>query len=153
MAFLSCRMTFPADTCTVTVLTPSREKVQATLPSRVMTGCWGVGQAGGRVEQKRGPHHAAVIYMYVSEMLHTHRQTQTNGRGERRLAAARTAARSAGGRQRVPDVPAAASCHYSRLHSLLQQQLYEASATAVTMAAALQHNDESPNNKSPITHS
>lgn len=41
MVFLSCRIVFPADTCTVTVLTPSRENVQATLPSRVITGCWG----------------------------------------------------------------------------------------------------------------
>lgn len=49
MVFLSCRIVFPADTCTVTVLTPSRENVQATLPSRVITGCWGrkTGETGG----------------------------------------------------------------------------------------------------------
>lgn len=41
MVFLSCRIVFPADTCTVTVLMPSRENVYATLPSRVITGCWG----------------------------------------------------------------------------------------------------------------
>lgn len=38
MVFRSCRMAFPADTCTVTVLTPSRENVHATLPSRVIIG-------------------------------------------------------------------------------------------------------------------
>lgn len=41
MVFLSCRIVFPADTCTVTVLMPSRENVHATLPSRVITGWWG----------------------------------------------------------------------------------------------------------------
>jgi len=41
MLFRSCRIVFPADTCTVTVLMPSRENVHATLPSRVITGCWG----------------------------------------------------------------------------------------------------------------
>lgn len=83
MVFLSCRMTFPADTCTVTVLTPSREKVQAILPSRVMMGCWGSRtDEGGRGEETesggaggllaRDPHHATVISMYVSEVLRTH---------------------------------------------------------------------------------
>ncbi len=41
MVFLSCRIVFPADTCTVTVLVPSWENVHATLPSRVISGCWG----------------------------------------------------------------------------------------------------------------
>lgn len=41
MVFLSCRMEFPTDTCTVTVLMPSRGNVHDTLPSRVITGCWG----------------------------------------------------------------------------------------------------------------
>lgn len=87
MLFRSCRMTFPADTCTVTVLTPSREKVQATLPSRVMMGCWGSrtdeggrGRGGGEETESGGvggllardPHHATVIYMYVSKVLRTH---------------------------------------------------------------------------------
>lgn len=40
MVFLSCRIVFPADACTVTVLMPSWENVHATLPSRVITGCW-----------------------------------------------------------------------------------------------------------------
>lgn len=40
MVFLSCRIVFPADTCTVTLLMPSRENVHATLPSRVISGCW-----------------------------------------------------------------------------------------------------------------
>ncbi len=40
MVFLSCRIVFPADTCTVTVLVPSWENVHDTLPSRVISGCW-----------------------------------------------------------------------------------------------------------------
>lgn len=52
MVFLSCRIVFPADTCTVTVLTPSRENVQATLPSRVITGCWG--RKTGETEEAEG---------------------------------------------------------------------------------------------------
>lgn len=50
MVFLSCRIVFPADTCTVTVLMPSRENVYATLPSRVITGCWG----SEREREKKG---------------------------------------------------------------------------------------------------
>lgn len=41
MFFLSCRIVFPADTWTVTVLMPSLENVHDRLPSRVITGCWG----------------------------------------------------------------------------------------------------------------
>lgn len=82
MVFLSCRIIFPADTCTVTVLMPSRENVHAKLPSRVITGCWGRKTERYRESESHGapvrdPHHAAVIYTTeVSDTLkHTHTQS------------------------------------------------------------------------------
>lgn len=53
MFFLSCRIVFPADTCTVTVLMPSLENVHGRLPSRVITGCWGRERQG--VSRSKAP--------------------------------------------------------------------------------------------------
>lgn len=95
MVFLSCRIVFPADTCTVTVLMPSRENVHATLPSRVITGWWGrereAEEAGYRETERvrvwgfpretliNGwlTSHTAVIYTTeVSACWHTHTHEQ-----------------------------------------------------------------------------
>lgn len=54
MVFRSCRMAFPADTCTVTVLTPSRENVHATLPSRVIIGWKEKEREKERASEKKG---------------------------------------------------------------------------------------------------
>ena len=86
IVFLSCRMLFPADTCTVTVLTPSLENVHATLPSRVITGCWGRHTQIERVRVWAVPgesvisswltSHMAVVYTAeVSACWHTHKHT------------------------------------------------------------------------------
>ena len=97
MVFLSCRIVFPADTCTVTVLMPSRENVHATLPSRVITGCWGrkretrrEGRGGSQSEvvpvrdpdQRLVSHCCYLHYRGVSLLLahsHTHTHTHTLG--------------------------------------------------------------------------
>lgn len=78
MVFLSCRMVFPVDTCTVTTLIPSRENVNATLPSSVIMGC----EYSLRETLKRTPcqrscsEHANFIYMAVGEAnTHTHTDT------------------------------------------------------------------------------
>lgn len=84
MVFLSCRIVFPADTCTVTVLMPSWENVHATLPSRVITGCWGRtrdredrGESQSHGALVRDPYHTPVILHFrgvrhIRIHMHTH---------------------------------------------------------------------------------
>lgn len=71
MLFLSCRIVFPADTCTVTVLMPSRENVHATLPSRVITGCWGRKRETDRsIEMVGERERVRVRYAYQRQVSH-----------------------------------------------------------------------------------
>lgn len=93
MVFLSCRIVFPADTCTVTVLTPSRENVQATLPSRVITGCWGrktgeTEEVGGRGTESGGSaekplSHHRYLHFRVRDAPNTHARTHLLERAPR----------------------------------------------------------------------
>lgn len=69
MFFLSCRIVFPADTCTVTVLMPSLENVHDRLPSRVITGCWGRERQG--VSRSKAPD---ILTLLILTPQHVHVQ-------------------------------------------------------------------------------
>lgn len=90
MFFLSCRIAFPADTCTVTVLMPSWENVHATLPSRVISGCWGrmrereretekAGQRETESQSLGGSGERPLSTAGLTPLLFTHKYTHTHG--------------------------------------------------------------------------